>query len=233
MSDHYWLSKGAHGSSDEGRCAMEWTAYLAGEPHSDTPVCVSPVLRRFCISFNDNLSDSERQKLRPYLGRTIGTAGDGRDPERVRMCIEFLSETAFPTLLGHDEIALEQLRALPWQLAVENSARMVALGSEVRLIALQSRDRSYDRLSKAAGAAWAAWVAGVAGAAEVAGAAGAAFRKRVYDAAYKRCMDLNAELNPKAWELLERMLPTEVIQLPVAYDAELVCAAPQLEAVTP
>ena len=78
MSNPYLLAHGAHQTADEGRCAMEWVAYLAGEKHSDQPVCVSPVLRRYCISLNDRLGDDERQKLRPYLARTIGTAGEGR-----------------------------------------------------------------------------------------------------------------------------------------------------------
>lgn len=56
---------------------MEWVAYLAGEEHSDQPVCVSPMLRKFCISLNDVLPDEPRQRLRPYLARTIGTS-----PER-------------------------------------------------------------------------------------------------------------------------------------------------------
>src|SRR5581483_222147 len=77
MSNPYLLAHGAHQTADEGRCAMEWVAYLAGEKHSDQPVCVSPVLRRYCISLNDRLGDDERQKLLPYLARTIGTAGDG------------------------------------------------------------------------------------------------------------------------------------------------------------
>ena len=56
MSDKYkyWLSSGAHQRVEDGRCAMEWVSYLAGEPHSDQPVCVSPMLRAFCISLNDS-----------------------------------------------------------------------------------------------------------------------------------------------------------------------------------
>src|SRR5690242_21404680 len=74
----YHLSHGKHETASEGRCAMEWVAYIAGEPHTDQPVCVSPVLRSFGIALNDNWDDEQRQKLRPYLARCIGTAGDGR-----------------------------------------------------------------------------------------------------------------------------------------------------------
>jgi hypothetical protein len=77
MSSDYTLSHGTHATAQDGRCAMEWVSHLAGEPHTDTPACVSPVLRAFCVALNDGLADGPRQRLRPYLARTIGTAGDG------------------------------------------------------------------------------------------------------------------------------------------------------------
>jgi hypothetical protein len=52
MSSDYTFAHGTHATPDEGRCAMEWVSYLAGEPHSDEPVCVSPVLRAFCTTLN-------------------------------------------------------------------------------------------------------------------------------------------------------------------------------------
>lgn len=70
MTTDYSLSAGSHPTAEDGRCAMEWVSYLAGEPHSDTPVCVSPLLTNFCISLNDTFPDEMRQKLRPYLART-------------------------------------------------------------------------------------------------------------------------------------------------------------------
>ena len=35
MPTDYTLSHGNHPKAEEGRCAMEWISYLAGEPHSD------------------------------------------------------------------------------------------------------------------------------------------------------------------------------------------------------
>lgn len=80
MTD-YKLTKGSHKTRAEGLCAMEWTAYLAGEDHTDQPQCVSPILRSFCIELNDCWDDDMRQRLRPYLARCIGTAEDGRDED--------------------------------------------------------------------------------------------------------------------------------------------------------
>jgi hypothetical protein len=105
MSD-YSLAYGTHASPSDGRCAMEWVSHLAGEPHSDQPECVSPVLRAFCIALNDGLEDEPRQRLRPYLVRTIGTAGDGQDPRRAWMALDWLIRTFTPAWLARaDETA--------------------------------------------------------------------------------------------------------------------------------
>ena len=59
------LKQGVHRSFDAGACAMEAVAYLAGEPHSDHPICASPVISAFMREWNDSLDDEGRQKLKP------------------------------------------------------------------------------------------------------------------------------------------------------------------------
>ena len=98
MSD-YTLAYGTHASPQDGRCAMEWVSYLAGEPHSDQPICVSPVLRAMCIALNDGLDHEPRQRLRPYLTRTIGTANDGLDTTRGWMAMDWLTRVYTPAWL--------------------------------------------------------------------------------------------------------------------------------------
>jgi hypothetical protein len=78
----YELSQGSHPTSDDGRCAMEWVSYIAGERHGDRPSCVSSVLRAFTMALNDTLEDAPRQRLRPYLARMVGTDQDGMDDLR-------------------------------------------------------------------------------------------------------------------------------------------------------
>ncbi len=90
MSTDYSLAYGTHAAPEDGRCAMEWVSYLAGEAHSDEPTCVSPVLRAFCTTLNDSLEDAPRQRLRPYLTRTIGTAHDGLDEPRSWLALDWL-----------------------------------------------------------------------------------------------------------------------------------------------
>jgi hypothetical protein len=99
MSSDYILAYGTHASAQDGRCAMEWVSYLAGEPHSDQPICVSPVLRAMCIALNDGLEQKPRQRLRPYLARTIGTSQDGLDTQRGWMAMDWLARVYTPAWL--------------------------------------------------------------------------------------------------------------------------------------
>jgi hypothetical protein len=71
------IGKGSHGSRHEGVCAMELVAWLAGERHSDSPDCTSPVIASIVRSLNDRISDdAERtQLLRPLIPKLLGTAG--------------------------------------------------------------------------------------------------------------------------------------------------------------
>jgi hypothetical protein len=94
---------------------MEWVSHLAGEPHGDAPVCVSPVLRSYCRALNDVLEDAPRQRLRPYLARTIGTSEDGLDEPRSWMALDWLIRIYAPSWLaavGSTETA-NRLASLP------------------------------------------------------------------------------------------------------------------------
>jgi hypothetical protein len=78
----YTLSVGGHADPQHGRCAMEWIAFLCGEPHSARPKGVSDYMRHIMIYLNDQLGDQQRQRLRPYLTRCIGTVDDGHEEMR-------------------------------------------------------------------------------------------------------------------------------------------------------
>jgi hypothetical protein len=72
------IAEGGHANRAAGVCAMEAVAWLAGEPHSDTPACVCPVLARFIRHWNDELADDDERTrvLRPILPALVGTAAD-------------------------------------------------------------------------------------------------------------------------------------------------------------
>ena len=95
----YALARGTHTDPTQGRSAMEWVSYLAGEPHSNKPDCVSPVLRAFCRTLNDALDDEPRQRMLPYLDRTIGTTADGLDETRSWIALDWLIRVYAPTWL--------------------------------------------------------------------------------------------------------------------------------------
>lgn len=99
-----FLSRGSHETPFDKKgnptlCAQEYIAWVAGEPHSDSPKCVSPVLNFFTMSYNDALDDETRQRLRPYLVRQIGTAGDGQDEVRSFLALDWLIRIHTPAFL--------------------------------------------------------------------------------------------------------------------------------------
>jgi hypothetical protein len=100
MNPDITLAHGTHDTPADGRCAMEWVSHLAGEPHSDDPTCVSPVVRAFCTTLNDSFDDERRQALRPFLPRTIGTAGDEMDTARAWMALDWLIRDYTPAWLA-------------------------------------------------------------------------------------------------------------------------------------
>ena len=77
--DEVTLASGSHSPSSGQMCVMEAAAYMAGEPWTDHPTCVSPVIAAFLRSWNDALPDGDRNQLVRYLanvhdGGVLGTA---------------------------------------------------------------------------------------------------------------------------------------------------------------
>lgn len=61
---------------------------LAGEPFSDRPRCVDPVLAAYLRALNDRLDAKRRRDLRPYAAAVIHTSGDRRATRaRRRRCV--------------------------------------------------------------------------------------------------------------------------------------------------
>jgi hypothetical protein len=126
MTSDYTLAYGTHPNPQDGRCAMEWVAHLAGERHSDQPDCVSPVVRALCVALNDGLNCSERQRLRPYLTRTIGTDADGLDESRAWMALSWLIGVYAPTWLHHAGLDDAATRLGAPELDVRDAATLAA-----------------------------------------------------------------------------------------------------------
>jgi hypothetical protein len=230
--DRYFLSHGQHDSPADGRCAMEWVAYLAGEEHSDSPACVSPVLRSFGISLNDRWDDAQRQKLRPYLARCIGTAGDGRDPERSWLATDWLLREflpAFLDLVPSLRVHAARIRACPPVIAMAELDHCMNLVNVAGTEAAASRAAAWaaPRNASRAAAGAAAWAASQAASRAAAGiAAGIAPRNAswaaAWDAAWAAARGASraalgpvvARLQASALDLFDRMLPTEPVAIP-------------------
>jgi hypothetical protein len=260
----YKLYRGAHDAGGGQRCALEWVAYLAGEEHTDHPVCVSPMLGAFGRSWNDALDNATRQKLRPYLARMIGTAGDGRDEERAWLCTDWLVRVCAPAFMELTPALRESAAVLRGLSPVLSAESVRGVSTEI----MRARDESAAAWDAARDAAWdaagdvardaaraAAWAAaGAAAGAAAWAAAGAAARDAAWDAAGDVAWDAAGaaagaaawaaawaaardaagaaardalaptvkELQASAFDLLDRMLPTVPLGLPVVSDAERV-----------
>jgi hypothetical protein len=128
----------------EKACAMEWAAYLANEPHSDSPTCVDRVIRGYVISLNDNWTDAERDRLKPYIPRTLGTRSTaGLETKRAVMALDWTFRVHRPIWLEAAGLAehAAKMRALPE--IVDEATSSVAVAAQ----------------AKAIGAARAAWAA--------------------------------------------------------------------------
>lgn len=67
------LSKGKHSSPESGACVMELASMLAGEPFSDHPASVCPVIGSFMRAYNDAIDEHRRQDLYSYAAKVVGS----------------------------------------------------------------------------------------------------------------------------------------------------------------
>lgn len=87
------LSKGKHASPSEGACVMELASMLAGEPFSDRPASVCPVIAGFMRAYNDRIDDERRQDLYRYAAEVVGTRSVPEvEHTRERRCLAWAEE---------------------------------------------------------------------------------------------------------------------------------------------
>ncbi len=98
--DRVELVSGSIGDPGDGRmCLMSLVAFLAGEGHSDSPGCASPVVQAFAVAVNDHMPHAARQRLKPFAPRIIGTR-DGLDRLRAAILRQALAEEIPPEAPG-------------------------------------------------------------------------------------------------------------------------------------
>jgi hypothetical protein len=107
------LKSGGHSAPSEptsapDACVMEAVAYVAGERWSDHPQCASPVLTSFLIGLNDRWSHDDRQLLKPFIPRLVGTRTTSADEETRRlMIVDWLVHEYAPAMFRHAGLAAE------------------------------------------------------------------------------------------------------------------------------
>jgi hypothetical protein len=203
---------------------MEFAAWVAGEPHSDHPKCVSPVIGAFMRRLNDRLSDERRQVLVPYAIAVIGTnTGRADDVTRAYLCADWACRTVAPWWMERAGLHATALRALPevvdratalaararCRTAHADAAADAAAYADAYAYAYAAADAAADADAAAAAAAAAdaaadaaayayAYAAAAAAADAAAAAAAAAYAAAAADAA--------AALMPSALALVDRMI---------------------------
>jgi hypothetical protein len=207
------LLSGGHSGPESGFCVMEMAAYMAGEPWSDHPACVSAVLGAFLRSWNDALDDDTRQKLKPYVKRVIGTAGDGKDDQRAWMCVDWIARTQLPAWLDLAGLT-EHAAAVRGMIAISDTEsaalRLPTLAAALAAARDAAWDAAHHAAAGAAARAAAGAAAGAAARAAAAGAAGAAARAAALAAAgaaaEQKLAPTVTALQASAFELLDRMI---------------------------
>ena len=170
MSVDVVLEAGKHKNSDDGVCLLELVSLLAGEPFTDHPGCVSPVLAGFGRSLNDELPDDKRQRLLPLAPRMIGTARDGMDEARGFLALDWLVRVYLPAWLRLTPDLVADADALAGFRPITDLGSAAEVGVLVRH-AKKRADVARVAVGAAAGdAAWAA--ASAAASAAVGDAAG-------------------------------------------------------------
>ena len=128
MNIHH-LSRGAHNRPNQGMCLLEAASFLAGEPFSDHPRCVSTTIAAFGRRWNDDLNDADRDRLLlPLLPEILNTA-----PTDERLlgfeCLDWFLRTFVPAwleLCDETKEFADKLRAMP-KVTDENAAEFAAI----------------------------------------------------------------------------------------------------------
>jgi len=127
------LRSGAHTSPSDGVSLMEAVSALAGEPWSNSPSCTSPVIAAYARSLNDWLPDDERQRLKAYIPRLVGTAEPDLEVHRAFACADAAIRVFAPLAFAAADL-VEEAATLgahaPVDLESAQSARSAAESAE-------------------------------------------------------------------------------------------------------
>ena len=207
--DEIVLLSGSHKTRKEGVCIMELVAWLADEPHTDTPKCTPLTIAAFLRNWNDSLDNTTRQKLKPYAPLVIGlTVDDEIEKKRAWLATDWLARVCAPVFL---EVAglrqhAESLKSLaPLRDTVSAKSALAALNAARKAARKAAWNAAGNAAWNAAGNA--AWnVAGNAAGDAAWAAARAAVGAAAGAAAGEELKPTVVSLQVSAFSLLERMI---------------------------
>jgi hypothetical protein len=225
--DRLTLSAGRH-DPGSAMSVMEAVAYVAGEPWSDHPECASHVIGVFLRTWNDTLDDIDRQMLKPYIPRLVGTAAPPAvERARAWMASDWLIRTFMPAWLRRAGLtgSAAALEGLPEITSTDLIEQALPIMARARQDARVARDAAWGIARDAVGAStWDAvgtsgWSAARAAARsafwhiawDVAGeTARAAAEVIARDAAWQALARTVTELQQSALSLLDRMIEAQM-----------------------
>lgn|SRR5215212_4679979 len=119
------LEPGSHRSPDDGVCIVELASIIGGEPFSDRPGCVCRVLGSFLRGWNDRAGYADRQRLRPYASRVVGTGGYPR-VSRIRrdICLRWVGMDLDRGPLGRLGVQLRVRARIAWAVGIWSAMRL-------------------------------------------------------------------------------------------------------------
>jgi hypothetical protein len=191
------LKSGGHSGITQGACIMEAVAYVRGQPWSDHPPCVSPVIGAYMRTWNDGIpTDAERTSvLLPLIPVLIDTVGSpALENRRATMAADWLIRVHTPAWLRLAGLTADAdaLASLPEITDFAQTPSLMGPLTAARKNADAARaaagDAAWDVAGDAARAA--AWDAAWDAARDAAGdAAGDAARDAAWDAAWAAAWD--------------------------------------------
>lgn len=107
---------------------------LAGEPFTDEPACVCPVIAEFLRTYNDLVDSDRRQDLLPYASLVVGTR-EGAEAERRRAnaCLDWR--------LARCGTRRPRLRRFLWMIAPSTASRDIEIAHRTARWAAASAQR--------------------------------------------------------------------------------------------
>lgn len=111
----YDLRRGSSSDPSTGACTMDAVSWFAYGHLGDHPECASPVLTGYVIIGQDAMSHRERQRLKPFIFRLIGSRDPAAESVRARILVLAAVRRFAPMAveaLGY-RCEAETMRALP------------------------------------------------------------------------------------------------------------------------